>query len=728
MIRGLVLFTMIAMAASPLRANTLAVVASTPTSGATSVPLQTTVTFTFNHPVDPIDIVESFVAEPEDALVLGDLTVSDDGRFVSVDVTHLADTDYTWLISGTYQDMNDGTLFAIEPFVLRYTTSAAIGNSAVSGQISVRDAIGGGIVGRRLPVRFEAPMSKPMFKEMERSGKERIKDGAPSDGQGMPTSTLVDPDPTGTVVILSEIDPLTTSDEEAIAGAAVVNGNAGTYEMHYVRPGEYFAYAMKVGMVDPDAPLGELLESMYFGYYDPDGDGIPNTITVPASGTLTAIDFEIAPLSYYAGTASEMEVSAREVADAYASDQQLVGISTFAVGALGKSATWTYNYFAPSTGMQTDVTVTPFDVEVIPMEYMGEEPPSELPMPYVDSDQAYLVGLLNGGEAFLKDYPMAVVTMSAGMQLDTSMGSGLDREDPYWAIAFLNFSLTRVDYLVVYVDFTTAEFLGSERAEPAGGKYSDRFREAVTEVSAVEGNFILTAMNAQHVGMDGVAVQWNFEFYAENTDTRAVVSIMEGQSLVESETPAGRPEYKPLGGIMIDSDVAIASALENGGETFINTYGMAEIALEAGDLSGYYPEMSESPAYLVSIYAMEGAGALWFRAVLDPTTGRVLHTEQSGGTASDPEPEVPASIVLGENYPNPFNPQTTVPFSIETASNARLTVHDLLGREVAVLVDGPMPVGAHEVTWDATDFASGVYVYRLAAGGQTATGKMILQK
>lgn len=723
MIRGLVLLAMIVMAASPSHANTLAVVASSPTEGATSVPLHTTVTFIFNHAVNPADIAESFVAEPEDALVLGEFTASDDGHFVSVDVTHLPGTDYTWLISGTYQEMNDGTLFAIEPHVLRYTTAGSMGATTVSGEISVRGAVGGGIIGRRLPVRFEAPMSKPMFKEMERSGKERIKDGAPSDGQGMPTSSLVDPDPSGTVVILSEIDPLISSEEEAIAGAAVVNGISGTYEMQYVRPGTYYVYAMKVGVVDPDAPLGELLESMYFGYYDPDQDGEPNTITVPASGVISAVDFEIAALSYYAGTASDMEVAAREAADSYASDQRLAGISTFALGALGQSAVWTYNYYAPSTGMQTDVTVTPFDVEVIPMEYMGSEPPAELPTPYADSDQAFLVGLMNGGEDFLKDFPLAIVSMSAGLQLESGFGNGLDREEPYWAVAFLSFSLTRIDYLIVYVDFTTGEYLGSERAEPAGGKYSDRFREALVEVSSVEGSFILTAMHAGGVGMDGVAAQWDFEFYAEDTDTRAVVSVMEGYTVVESETPAGNPAYMPLGGIIIDSDVAIAAALKNGGDAFVNKYGFVRIELEAGDVSRQYPEMSETSAYMVTIYSLGGAGAIWFRAVLDPTSAALRHSELSEGTASDPEAEIPDAIALGENYPNPFNPQTTVPFSIETATNARLSVHDLLGREIAVLVDGQLPVGGHEATWDATEFASGVYLYRLTAGGHTATDR-----
>lgn len=93
----------------------------------------------------------------------------------------------------------------------------------------------------------------------------------------------------------------------------------------------------------------------------------------------------------------------------------------------------------------------------------------------------------------------------------------------------------------------------------------------------------------------------------------------------------------------------------------------------------------------------------------------------------------PAAFNLGQNYPNPFNPTTIISFSLPTASQVSLEVYNLLGQRVRTLADGPMTAGAHSLTWNATDqngraVSSGMYFYRLVAGDQTASRKMILLK
>jgi hypothetical protein len=85
-------------------------------------------------------------------------------------------------------------------------------------------------------------------------------------------------------------------------------------------------------------------------------------------------------------------------------------------------------------------------------------------------------------------------------------------------------------------------------------------------------------------------------------------------------------------------------------------------------------------------------------------------------------------FALEQNYPNPFNPSTQIRFTLQSSNVTRLTVFDLLGREVAVLVNGSMPAGAHSVTFDASTLASGVYLYKLEAGGQVMTRRMTLVK
>jgi len=81
------------------------------------------------------------------------------------------------------------------------------------------------------------------------------------------------------------------------------------------------------------------------------------------------------------------------------------------------------------------------------------------------------------------------------------------------------------------------------------------------------------------------------------------------------------------------------------------------------------------------------------------------------------------------NYPNPFNPSTTISFTLANAAPVTLTVHDTAGQVAATLIDGtPMDTGRHEVVFDGSGLASGLYFYRINAGAAVKTGKMALVK
>lgn len=83
---------------------------------------------------------------------------------------------------------------------------------------------------------------------------------------------------------------------------------------------------------------------------------------------------------------------------------------------------------------------------------------------------------------------------------------------------------------------------------------------------------------------------------------------------------------------------------------------------------------------------------------------------------------------LGQNYPNPFNPSTRIKFDIPKSSFVKITVYNELGKEVAELVNQNLQNGTYEVDWNAADFPSGIYYYRLDAQNYTETKKMILLK
>ncbi len=89
---------------------------------------------------------------------------------------------------------------------------------------------------------------------------------------------------------------------------------------------------------------------------------------------------------------------------------------------------------------------------------------------------------------------------------------------------------------------------------------------------------------------------------------------------------------------------------------------------------------------------------------------------------------VPQVFNLEQNYPNPFNPMTTMKFSLPRAGLASLTVYNLLGQRVATVVEGQYEAGTYSVRWDASRFATGVYLYRLESGSYSQTKKMMLIK
>jgi photosystem II stability/assembly factor-like uncharacterized protein len=110
--------------------------------------------------------------------------------------------------------------------------------------------------------------------------------------------------------------------------------------------------------------------------------------------------------------------------------------------------------------------------------------------------------------------------------------------------------------------------------------------------------------------------------------------------------------------------------------------------------------------------------------------GTILLTSSPGTVTGvrNPVPAMPAYYQLSQNYPNPFNPSTTIRYALPEQSRVTLRIYDILGREIATLVDGVEPAGEKITVWDARGFSSGVYLYRLDAGSFVDVKKMIVIK
>ena len=117
------------------------------------------------------------------------------------------------------------------------------------------------------------------------------------------------------------------------------------------------------------------------------------------------------------------------------------------------------------------------------------------------------------------------------------------------------------------------------------------------------------------------------------------------------------------------------------------------------------------------------AGCVLNGVVYGDTTITVVHPISS---------EIPSKYSLSQNYPNPFNPVTKMKFDIPPSNGARgmarLIIYDILGREIAVLINEQLSPGTYEVEWDGTNFPSGIYFYKLITKDYSETKKMVLIK
>ena len=215
-----------------------------------------------------------------------------------------------------------------------------------------------------------------------------------------------------------------------------------------------------------------------------------------------------------------------------------------------------------------------------------------------------------------------------------------------------------------------------------------------------------------------------------------------GLALWLLDASGGLTRHSLLDGKVLSTRTAIAD---------LNGDGLLDIAMVAGNLpvgpallvwlgqpgdipafEGYYPLSGEGGQILTGDVNGDGDTDL---VVLGKSPGSDLggvfvFINQGTASAVTGETARPTSFALGANYPNPFNPATTIPLAVPAgARKVDLTIYNLLGQPMRQLWTGPLPAGEHELTWDGRDardrpVAAGVYMYRLQVDEQTGARKM----
>ena len=210
--------------------------------------------------------------------------------------------------------------------------------------------------------------------------------------------------------------------------------------------------------------------------------------------------------------------------------------------------------------------------------------------------------------------------------------------------------------------------------------------------------------------------------------------VMEGLHCYEPATGCDRTglispvwEYSHDLGISITGGFVYRGTLAPSlaGRYVFADYGTGRIWALAWDGAAAQVEEIMDTTLAISSFGVDGQQELYALAF----NGRIYRLVETPLPATSAESEeLPAEAALLDNYPNPFNPETTIRYALPQSGKVRLAVYDLFGHEVAVLVDGSRPAGYHTVRFDGDDAPSGSYVYRLRVGEKVIARTMTLVK
>jgi hypothetical protein len=149
----------------------------------------------------------------------------------------------------------------------------------------------------------------------------------------------------------------------------------------------------------------------------------------------------------------------------------------------------------------------------------------------------------------------------------------------------------------------------------------------------------------------------------------------------------------------------------------------------------YFIKLTSASGYLLPQYATDtndshpnaAATTLVAPQLVNEVFNHSIAYEQVYGIRKIDE-SIPNKFQLEQNYPNPFNPATNIKYQIANNSFVTLKIYDILGREAVTLVNEQLEPGTYTIDWNASQFTSGIYFYRLQTKGFTDTKKLILLK
>ncbi|MCP4631588.1 MAG: T9SS type A sorting domain-containing protein [candidate division Zixibacteria bacterium] len=203
-------------------------------------------------------------------------------------------------------------------------------------------------------------------------------------------------------------------------------------------------------------------------------------------------------------------------------------------------------------------------------------------------------------------------------------------------------------------------------------------------------------------------------------------------------TNCGGVSYTPLFGEIVPTNLdcngpqydfnltrIITDSLMGGGNTYTGHYYYrpGEVATNFTDVA-LWTFVGDAPNTYISGCCFEFAfSSEWGRGV-----GNSNYWGEKGEWGERENIVIPQSTILGQNYPNPFNAETVIPFEMKNPGDVNLSIYNLTGQVVEILIDGSFTAGQHSVTWNASKYSSGVYFYKLRTDNYVTTKKMEVVK
>jgi hypothetical protein len=233
-----------------------------------------------------------------------------------------------------------------------------------------------------------------------------------------------------------------------------------------------------------------------------------------------------------------------------------------------------------------------------------------------------------------------------------------------------------------------------------------------------------------------------FGQHKDATYCRDTLYLFDGTKIVEEEQPP-KPPSSVFDVRFIDNRTGTGKCLGEGIVLDLRpwpcmpTLDTFRVSLQSGDpdfpMTLTWPKSLSSYCFSCSMREIGGSAS-----VVDMLTDTTVTLEDNTATGvriyahylwcdlEVNEKNIPSEFSLGQNYPNPFNPTTVINYQLPITSYVTIRVFDVLGREVAILVNEKKEAGKYEVEWNADSSPSGVYFYKLVAGNYIETRKMLL--